>query len=494
MSHLGRSTNRWPRIWGAFGVISILVSLGIIMYVGVSDRTPERSIDSTTLTPTPVGESAPIPSSCQNLLDEVVSPKPSLGKVVFTGATVLTMDPDGTRTNSIAFKGGEIVPTNSQVRSDATGSAIDLEGATLMPGFIDSHGHWIGDRDIVGQDAKQAVDTALSWGFTSISELFVSDERLGELCDLQATGDLRVKVGAFLPLNYETQRFGNWYDSYTPGEEFGPRLWIQGLKFFADGAPDGLGNQTDPPSPDVQGDLFWEPGELAAAFQRANDAGWQIAIHATGDGGVDLALDAFDAVGREDIVTARDRIEHLTIVRDDQIDRIRDLGLIGSIQLSFFHAGAAKDLIRWMGRDRVRLTGRWRDIIDAGIPIAGGTDRPWALVGVSGPSIPAIAQALTRASSHGKTAPRWMLSQAMTVDEALRSLTIDAAFAQGSDDKVGSIEEGKAADFVILSADPTKVAPAAFWDIKVIATIVDGGVEYCGKLVPSGLQKLCPDG
>jgi predicted amidohydrolase YtcJ len=181
----------------------------------------------------------------------------------------------------------------------------------------------------------------------------------------------------------------------------------------------------------------------AAAFQRANDAGWQIAIHATGDGGVDLALDAFDALGREDIVTARDRIEHLTVVREDQIDRIRDLGPFGSIQLSWFHAGAAEDLIRWVGRDRVGLTGRWRDIIDAGIPIAGGTDRPWAPVGVSGPSIPAIAEAVTRASPNEKTAPPWMLSQAMTVDEALRSLTIDAAFAQGSNDTVGASRKVK---------------------------------------------------
>jgi predicted amidohydrolase YtcJ len=86
-----------------------------------------------------------------------------------------------------------------------------------------------------------------------------------------------------------------------------------------------------------------------------------------------------------------------------------------------------------------------------------------------------------------------MLSQAMTVDEALRSLTIDAAFAQGSNDTVGSIE-GKAADLVILSTDPAEMAPEALWDIEVSATLVDGEVEYCRKSVPSGLRKLCPKG
>jgi predicted amidohydrolase YtcJ len=168
--------------------------------------------------------------------------------------------------------------------SEEAGQAIDLEGATVMPGLIDSHSHWIGDKDIVGSTARQAIDKALSWGWTSISELFVSFERLGELCDLELSGDLRVKVGAFLPLNYQQQRFGNWYDDYEPGEEFGPHVWVQGLKFFADGAPDGLGYQTDPPSPSVQGALFWKRRGLEAAFRRANNAGWQITIHATGDG------------------------------------------------------------------------------------------------------------------------------------------------------------------------------------------------------------------
>jgi predicted amidohydrolase YtcJ len=493
MPHLGHSSNRRSRILVAIGVPFILLWLGIAIYVGASDTRMEPGIASPAPTPTTISEAGPIPGSCQNLLDDAVASELSARKVVFTNATVLTMDSAGTRTNSVAFKAGEIVSTHSQPSIETTVSEIDLEGATVLPGFIDSHGHWIGDKDLVGQDANQAVDTALSWGWTSMSELFVSEERLGELCDLQATGDLRVKVGAFLPLNYETDRFGNWYDSYTPGQAFGPHLWIQGLKFYADRAADGLGNQTDPPSPEVQGELFWEPGELTAAFRRANEAGWQIAIHATGDGGLDLVLDAFDALGREEIVAARDRVEHLTIVRDDQIPRLRDLGLIGSIQLPWFHAGAAETLIRWVGRDRVGLTGRWRDLIDAGIPIAGSTDRPWAPVGVSGPSIPAIAQAVTRASPNGKTAPRWMRSQAMTIDEVLRSLTIDAAFAQGSDDRVGSIEEGKAADLVVLSDDPTEIATESLWDIEVLATIVDGKVEHCLKSVPPDLRKLCPE-
>ncbi len=474
-------SKRWPQLVGAVGVLSLILALGVTPMATPTETPGPSSTDAAST------ERESIPISCRRLLAGPPPSPPDQDPIVFTNATVLTMDPEGNRAGSVSIEDGRIVSTSQQA-----GLAIDLEGATVMPGFIDSHSHWIGDRYIVGLTARQSVDRALSWGWTSISELFVSSGRLGELCKLELNGDLRVKVGAFLPMNYQHQRFGNWYDDYEPGQEFGPHVWVQGLKFFADGAPDGLGNQTDPPSPSVQGELFWKPRELRRAFRRANDAGWQIAIHATGDGGLDLALDAFSTVGRKDIVEARHRVEHLSTVRADQIKRLRKLGLIGSIQLSWFHAGAAKRLIRWVGRDRVELTGRWRDLIDAGIPITGSTDSPWAIVGRSGPSIPAIAEAVTRISPNGKAPPRWMRSQRLTVEEALRALTIDAAFAQGREESLGSIEAGKVADLVILSADPTQVAPEALWDITVVATIVDGTVEYCAKSVPADLQRVCP--
>ena len=80
----------------------------------------------------------------------------------------------------------------------------------------------------------------------------------------------------------------------------------------------------------------------------------------------------------------------------------------------------------------------------------------------------------------------------MTVRQALRSLTINAAFAQGREESLGSIEAGKVADLVILSADPTQVAHRALWDITVVATIIDGMVEYSADSVPADLQNVCP--
>jgi hypothetical protein len=134
--------------------------------------------------------------------------------------------------------------------------------------------------------------------------------------------------GAFLPINYEFQRFGRWYGAFEPGQVFGPHLFLQGIKIFADRAEDGLGYQTEPPDPAVQGRLFWEPDELAVEIGHAHKAGWQIAVHATGDGGLDAVLDGFEPIGRSGIVAARHRIEHVSMVRDDQVERIAELGLI----------------------------------------------------------------------------------------------------------------------------------------------------------------------
>ena len=85
-----------------------------------------------------------------------------------------------------------------------------------------------------------------------------------------------------------------------------------------------------------------------------------------------------------------------------------------------------------------------------------------------------------------------MDSQKLTVEEVLRSLTIDAAFAQGTEDSVGSLEVGKAADFVVLSADPTQVEPSRLATIEVLATIVDGDVRFCAPSAPRDLRPLCP--
>lgn len=471
------------------GWVLVAVPIGTLVLAGGLMWRPSGETDESHLAPRAAAEPQPAstpswPVACREL---AASPpiRPG-GDLVLGSANLITMD-GHRRADGVTVREGRI--TDLRASGDAV---IDLEGAAVLPGLIDSHSHWIGDRDLVPQSAPKAIAAALAQGWTSISELFADDADLTVLCTMERRGLLRLRVGAFLPLNYGFDRFGRPYQDFEPGQPFGPRLFVQGVKLFADGAEDGLGHQTDPPSRRVQGDLFWRRGELATEVRLADRAGWQVAIHATGDGGLDLALDAFEPLGREAIVEARHRVEHVSTVRDDQVRRMAELGLIASVQHSWFHADAVPTLTRWVGRDRRVLSGRWRDLVEAGVPLTGSTDRPWAITGTSGDSMDAISYAVTRVGRAANAPPAWMLAQRLTVWEVLRSLTIDAAFAQGTEESVGTIEVGKAGDLVVLSADPTRVPEAQLSGIEILATIVDGHVQFCHASVPRDLRPLCP--
>ena len=476
-------SSRGLRLW-IWGVVAVVVGAvgGVMLRDG--GRLP---VEPPRLARTSGETLWSVPEQCRGSLNDPVEERMT-DAFTFASANVVTMS-GRSRADRLSVRDAVVVDVGGPTR---LAREIDLEGATVLPGFIDSHSHWIGDRALAGDSASQAIDSALEAGWTSISELFVNELRLNELCSLQQDGDLRLKVGAFLPINYGFERFGRWYEHFEPGRVLGPHLFLQGIKIFADRAPDGLGYQTDPPDLAVQGVLFWERDDLTAEIRHAHEAGWQIGVHATGDGGLDVVLDAFEPLGREEIVAARHRIEHATIVRDDQVARMADLGLIASIQHPWFHSDAAAELVRWVGRDRVSFTGRWRDLREAGIPLTGSTDHPHAIAGEAGPAIDALAQAVTRVGPSGDPPPRWMAAQRLTIWEVLRSLTIDAAFAQGTEDSVGSIEPGKAADLVVLSGDPTRVRADRLYGIEVLATIVDGRVEFCARSVPRDLRPLCP--
>jgi predicted amidohydrolase YtcJ len=465
-------------------VAAAALAVALVLTATSEDDPPSARVGEPTLvlpTPTPT-----VAFACRPLTSPTATPVTPGGDLALANAQVVTMV-GRQRADSVTIAAGRITDVGG-----ASEEAVDLQGAAVLPGLIDSHSHWIGDKDLAGNNAIEAIEAALSQGWTSITEMFVDDRRLNELCSLARNGDLRLKVGAFLPINYEFQRFGHVYEAFEPGQALGSRLFVQGVKAFADRAEDGLGYQSEPPDPAVQGTLFWEGDELSTELQAAHDAGWQLAVHATGDAGLDAVLAAFETLGRDEIVASRHRIEHLSMVRDGQIQRIADLGLIASVQHSWYSADAVDNLTRWLGQDRTRLSGRWRDLLEAGVPLTGGTDHPWAIVGKSGRSIEAIAQAVTRVGSDGAQPPPWMKEQRLTVWEVLRSLTTAAAFARGTDDSVGSLEVGKAGDLVVLSADPTRVPSLEIADIEVLATVVDGQVEYCGARVPPDLAPLCP--
>jgi predicted amidohydrolase YtcJ len=425
--------------------------------------------------------------------------------LIFHNATVLTMDPAFPVAHAVAIRGRRILAVGSNYDvllrlRDRDTRIVNLKGRTILPGFNDAHGHWIGDRDrpLPGSTAQDAIAEALSRGYTSISEHFVSEERLAELRALDATGELRLRVNGYLPVNFHEDKFGLWFDgTYTPRQEYSDRLRIAGAKVFADRtAPFRmLLSEEHSDNPGYFGEDYWTQDELTDIVTELHEKGWQIAIHTVGDGAHDRVLNAFEAaLDGASNTRFRHRIEHVMVVRDDQIQRIKRLGLIASIQLTFFQSDWLTGshwprLQSSLGPDRIGWAGRWRDLRNAGIRMIGSTDTPW-FNEEFGPASPleAVEMAVTKIGRNGDPPDTWLLAQRIRVTDALRMLTRDAAYATFDERRKGTVTPGKYADLVILGHNPLAVHPTELSEIPVLVTMVGGLAEFCAPAAGS----VCP--
>jgi predicted amidohydrolase YtcJ len=392
--------------------------------------------------------------------------------IIIHNGEILTMEESPKQVEALAIKGEYIVAVGNE--NDILPMAgpntrfIDLEGMTLLPGFIDAHSHHIGDRSYVNQStADEVIESVLSSGWTSISELFVNQERLDGLIALEEQDNLRIRVNAYLPLNYDVDRFGDWYQAYQPGYEYSSKLRIGGVKIFMDGwyYPSWT--------------HYFSQTELNSLVQEAHELGFQIAIHSVVDNATDIVLNALElALDGQSNQQYRHRIEHLVLLRDDQIQRLADLGIIASFQLTWLNSDWKQAVSYPALQNYSHLAGRWRDILEAGIPSQGSTDFPWLLGTIDRSAMYAVSSAVTRVGGLGLTPTDWMLNQTLSVEQALRLITIDAAYGTFQEDVKGSIKVGKFADLVMLSDNPLTVPENTLADIEVLMTMVGGVVEY----------------
>lgn len=437
------------------------------------------------------------PATSTTLLTSTTHPSTELADVVYRGGVFHTMDPSLPHAGALATRSDRIVAVGDEatVMAHAGGNTtvIDLEGRAILPGFNDAHCHRLGDREMWGfSSAEEAIAETLANGFSSISELFVNEERLEELTVLDESGKLPLRVNAYLPVNFHEDKFGIWFEHLRPHQQMSPRVRIGGVKAFADRIDPShtLLSEDHHDQPGYRGEDYWAPEEMADLVGSLHRDGWQVAIHTGGDAAHDMVLDAFEHALEGGPNQARHRIEHLAILRDDQIERMAALGIVASFQLGWFDIGwddwgweeSWEDALPGM-IDRV---GRWRDLLDAGVPAVGSTDCPWSDPPV-GPAMAAVADAVTRRGPRsGEPAP-WQKRQRIRVDEALYLLTARGAWATFEEKDKGTLEVGKLADLVILSEDPTAVPSESLAEVDVLATIIGGQAEYCAP----GAESLC---
>lgn len=262
----------------------------------------------------------------------------------------------------------------------------------------------------------------------------------------------------------------DWRDAgLKPG--FGnDRFRVSAIKAWSDGSNQGRSGYLRQPylNSDSRGALNYTLEQLTGAIREAHDDGWQVCVHSNGDAAIDTTLDAYEAVLK---ATPRDghrhRIEHCSILHDDQIARMKALGLSPSFLIGHVHywGRAFRDDI--LGPDRANLLDPCASVLKAGLRPTLHSD--WNVTEI-GP-LRMVENAATRTIRDGGDVLN--PAERVSVEAALRMVTADAAW-QCHQDFTGVIMAGKAADFVILDKDPTKVDPLTIHSIPVRETWLDG--------------------
>jgi predicted amidohydrolase YtcJ len=203
--------------------------------------------------------------------------------------------------------------------------------------------------------------------------------------------------------------------------------------------------------------------------------GWQLAIHGNGDAAIDNVLDACEAVQEAgvDMRKVRARIEHCSILHDDQIERMKRLGVSASFLIGHVHYWGVAMRDQVFGEQKSQLLDRCRSLEIAGVGFTLHSDFM-----VTDPDpLHMIEMAVTRKTWKE---PEYVLApdERISVETAIRAVTSEAAWQLFSEHEVGSLEVGKLADLVILDKDPRTVAPDEIKDIRVMETWMDGTQVY----------------
>ncbi|WP_294540446.1 amidohydrolase [uncultured Rhodoblastus sp.] len=252
------------------------------------------------------------------------------------------------------------------------------------------------------------------------------------------------------------------------------RFSLYGVKFWADGSDQAESAAQTLPylHSDKKGKTNYPVSQMTELCRAAKDAGWPILIHCQGDAAVDGALDAIEAVYGAKPATGLNVLQHATMARQDQLERVKRLGVEISFlpDLLYLYGAAYRDQI--FGPERADFMEPMAAALNAGIKFSLHTDAP---VSPAGP-LRLLQIAVTRrcAIDHSLIGP----GQAIGIDEALKAITIHAARHIGLEDTIGTLEPGKEADLTILESDPYKTDPEKLMSIKVSETWVAGEKKY----------------
>jgi len=340
---------------------------------------------------------------------------------------------------------------------------------------------------------EKMLDLYLAAGLTTVGDRAVTEEDVRIYEKLKATKGLgtrvvltwRVNAGKPIEEIEKEIRSSKWRRGQ--GDEW---LSFGTLKVTLDGGQSvGTAYQRMPygpfgrqlygqTNPDARGTLFIEPAKLKRIFAAARDMGWQLTAHVQGGAAIDNLLDAFEALDKEKpIAPTRSHIMHGSFMSREAIDRTKKMGILYDAQPDWLHFDVPA-LEQVFGYQNMRYFFPLRSIIDAGIPVAGGSDH---MMGhdkrtAVNPYDPFFNmwQAITRKTTQGKVI---YPQERITRVEALRMWTTWAAYMEFSEKTKGSIEAGKLADLVVIDRDYLTCPEDDIKKIDPVMVILDGKIR-----------------
>ena len=313
------------------------------------------------------------------------------------------------------------------------------------------------------------------WGLTSVHDAGVNRATIDVFEEVARDGKFSVRD--YVMIAGDDSTLAHYFRRGPQSALYDGHLWIKAIKLVADGALGSRGAALlEPYSDDAKttGLTLSPPGRIRRVGVEALRSGFQLNVHAIGDRANRTVLDEFEgALSERPTADHRFRIEHAQILHPDDIPRFAQLGVIPSMQAShqtsdMYWAGNR------LGQQRLLGAYAWRSLLNSGVIIPNGSDLP---VEKTNPLI-SFHASIARQDDNNWPVGGWFPEQRMTRDEALKSMTIWAAWAGFMEKEVGSLEAGKYADFVVLDQDIMRIPQELVLQTHVLSTWLGGKSVY----------------
>ena len=250
-------------------------------------------------------------------------------------------------------------------------------------------------------------------------------------------------------------------------------LYIRSVKAYGDGALGSRGAALLAPysdAPHQHGLLLTQPEDMTPLFTSVIGAGFQLNYHAIGDKANHVALNEFEktftAIGGSEL---RNRIEHAQVIAPEDLARFAELNVLPSMQPT--HATSDKNMAEdRIGKDRMEGAYAWQTLLESGIPLPLGSDFP---VELANPFY-GLHAAVTRQDRENQPVKGWFAHEALTIKQAFKGFTLDAAYSGHMEDTLGTLTPGKWADFILVDQDIFTIDKKDIWKTQVHATYIAG--------------------